>query len=130
MENSGTRGGLIGVFDRRGILTSRTVIMLIDNLDALLLEEIDTTLSESQNVLMREPNFAFGLARHFEKRFVSNHYLNLREDDRKYRAIIVFPFLKVKLGTRLSRSEVNKPLPLKRTPQKVAKAQPSHNNKF
>jgi len=77
MENSGIRGGLIGVFDRRGILTSRTVIMLIDNLDALLLEEIDTTLSESQNVLMREPNFAFGLTRHFEKRFVSNHYLNL-----------------------------------------------------
>jgi hypothetical protein len=43
MENLGTRDGLIGVFDRRGILTSRAVIMLIDNLDALLLAENDTT---------------------------------------------------------------------------------------
>ena len=43
MENLGTRDGLIGVFDRSGILASRTVIMLIDNLDALLLAENDTT---------------------------------------------------------------------------------------
>jgi hypothetical protein len=43
MENLETRDGLIGVFDRRGIITSRTVIMLIDNLDDLLLAKNDMT---------------------------------------------------------------------------------------
>ena len=43
MGNLGIRGGLIGVFDRRVNFTMRTVIMLIDNLDDLLLAENDAT---------------------------------------------------------------------------------------
>jgi len=46
----------------------------------------------------------------------------------KHRAIILLPFIEAKLGTRLSRSEVNKPL--KRAPPKLKQATtPNHAHK-